>query len=280
MALTSVFCNVAVMPVRREPNHRAEQTTQLLFGEKALVLDVVNKDWAYIRCGWDGYEGWCKCAQLSDLSAKDYKKPIKFISASHAGKIAFEDSSLYLPLGSELINLKKRMLTPVAESGVFKGKKQIVGPVVTDVTQLKSAALLFMNAPYQWGGRSIHGIDCSGLTQMAFKLCNWKIPRDANQQAEKGLLVDFLQNAQCGDLAFFDNKDGNIVHVGMLLDNQTIIHATDTSGRVVIDRIDPAGIVSITLKKRTHNLRFVKRMIYPEPPLPAKKYESPATLPL
>jgi cell wall-associated NlpC family hydrolase len=120
-----------------------------------------------------------------------------------------------------------------------------------------------MNAPYQWGGRSIAGIDCSGLTQMAFKLCNTTLPRDASQQAQQGTLVDFLQNAQCGDIAFFDNSDGRIVHVGILLDAQNIIHATDSSGRVVIDRIDPSGIISVSQRKRTHNLRFVKRFIKP-----------------
>jgi cell wall-associated NlpC family hydrolase len=95
---------------------------------------------------------------------------------------------------------------------------------------------------------------------LAFKLCNHHIPRDASQQAKEGKLVDFLQYAQCGDLAFFDDKDGKIVHVGILLDTQNIIHATDTSGRVVVDRIDPAGIISTSLRKRTHNLRLVKRM--------------------
>ena len=96
---------------------------------------------------------------------------------------------------------------------------------------------------------------------MAYRLCNLRIPRDASQQANEGQLVDFLQNAQCGDLAFFDEKEGRINHVGILLDNQNIIHATETSGRVVIDRIDQGGIISIALKRRTHNLRLVKRMI-------------------
>jgi cell wall-associated NlpC family hydrolase len=116
-----------------------------------------------------------------------------------------------------------------------------------------------MNAPYQWGGRSIAGVYCSGLTQMAFKLCNRKLPRDASQQALEGETVDFLQHGQCGDLAFFDNPDGKINHVGILLDNQSIIHATDAAGRVVIDKIDPGGIISTMFRKRTHNLRMVRR---------------------
>ncbi|MBC7554865.1 MAG: C40 family peptidase, partial [Taibaiella sp.] len=126
---------------------------------------------------------------------------------------------------------------------------------------LKEAVLLYGYAPYQWGGRSIYGIDCSGLTQMAYKLCNIPLQRDAGQQAQQGVIVDFLETAQCGDLAFFDNADGKITHVGMLLDNQTIVHATETTGHVVTDRIDPGGIISVSLRKRTHNLRVVRRMI-------------------
>ncbi len=114
---------------------------------------------------------------------------------------------------------------------------------------MRIAAMKYLYAPYQWGGRSIAGIDCSGLTQMAFRLCNHPIARDASVQATEGELVDFLQHAQCGDLAFFDDKEGKIVHVGILLDSQTIIHATDTAGHVVIDRIDPGGIISISHEK-------------------------------
>jgi cell wall-associated NlpC family hydrolase len=148
----------------------------------------------------------------------------------------------------------------LSEPGKFKGKKYAIKKMELNADTLKAAALKYMHAPYLWGGRSIAGIDCSGLTQMAFKLCNSAIPRDASQQAQEGKLVDFLQHAQCGDLAFFDEKD-RITHVGLLLDNQTIIHATGTSGRVVIDRIDQGGIISISLKKRTHHLRMVRRYL-------------------
>ncbi len=90
---------------------------------------------------------------------------------------------------------------------------------------------------------------------------NIRIPRDAYQQALMGSTVSFLQEAQCGDLAFFDNEEGHITHVGLLLNEHTIIHATDTSGCVVVDAIDNGGIVSRQLRARTHNLRLVKRIL-------------------
>ncbi len=259
MVLSYSFCNVSVIPVRLEPAHKAEQVTQLLFGERAEVLELNDKDWARIRCEWDGYEGWCKIGQLNMVSRKEYKKTPRYMAEGHTAKLVFDKGQLMLPLGSELIALKKSGINTGSQTGIYKGKKLNRKNLTVDSISVKNAAMQYLHAPYQWGGRSIAGIDCSGLTQMAFKLCGKSIMRDASQQATEGELVDFLQYARCGDLAFFNNDDGKIVHTGILLDNATIIHATDTSGRVVIDPIDQAGIISATLKKRTHHLRFVKR---------------------
>ena len=249
------------MPVRSEPLHRAEQTTQMLFGEKAEILEVNNRDWARIRIAYDCYEGWCKHSQLKEITRRDYNKSTKHVSANHAGRLIFENGEMPVPYGSELVGMKGGEIRIGFDTGTFKGKKMAAGSLELNAHNLMSITKQYLHAPYLWGGRSLSGIDCSGLTQMAFKLCNYALPRDANQQAEKGVLVEFLQNSQCGDLAFFDNKDGQIVHVGLLLDHQTIIHATDASGRVVIDKIDLGGIISVSLRKRTHNLRFVKRII-------------------
>ena len=261
MVLAYAYCNVPIMPVRSEPSHKAEQVTQLLYGEKAEVQEVNNKDWAKICCAWDDYEGWCKLSQLKVVQKKEYRKETKYLSANHTGKLIMPEQEMLLPLGSELMSMRGGSMVPVNEPGKFKGKKLTIKKSIADFDSLKAAAMKYLHVPYLWGGRSAAGIDCSGLTQMVFKLCNHKLPRDASQQAQVGSLVDFLQHAACGDLAFFDEKDGRINHVGMLLDNQTIIHATDASGRVVIDRIDQGGIISVSLKRRTHNLRMVRKVI-------------------
>jgi len=247
------------MPVRSEPNHRAEQVNQLLFGERMEVLESNDKEWTRIRSEWDSYEGWCKTAQITQISKKEYRTGTKIVTCNHVSKLAFDDNDMILPLGCDLFNIKAGKIIIGGKAGSFKGKKINLKKTTLNCAHLKAAAFQYLNAPYQWGGRSIFGIDCSGLTQMSFKLCGKRIPRDASQQAAEGEIVDFLQHAQCGDLAFFDNADGNIVHVGIILDHQYIIHASDHNGKVMVDKIDQAGIISIEQKKRTHNLRVVKR---------------------
>jgi cell wall-associated NlpC family hydrolase len=260
LPLAYAYCNVSLMPVRSEPVHSSEMVTQVLFGEKLEILDVNNKEWARIHCAWDGYEGWCRMSQLTIIQKKEYHKAVKYFAGSHKDKLALAEGEMWLPMGSELSWLKSSKLKPVREAGKFKGKKINIKDTSLNCDTLRAAAMHYLNAPYLWGGRSLAGVDCSGLTQMAFKLCNHHILRDASQQATEGDVVDFLQNARCGDLAFFEEKEGKINHVGLLLDNQNIIHATETTGRVVIDRIDQGGIISVTLKKRTHHLRMVRRM--------------------
>jgi cell wall-associated NlpC family hydrolase len=123
---------------------------------------------------------------------------------------------------------------------------------------VSNAAIFYLNAPYLWGGRSVFGIDCSGFTQMVLRQFGIRLKRDAWQQAEQGDLVAFLQETVSGDLAFFDNEDGRITHVGIMLGNERIIHA---SGRVKIDSVDNHGIYSNELNRYTHKLRIVKRLV-------------------
>lgn len=255
MILSYAFCNVSQMPVRQEPRHGSEMVNQLLFGEKAEILEVNENDWAKIRCNWDDYIGWCKLGQLTTVSKKEYRKEPRYIADKHQNKLIFEESEQWLPMGSDLFGLKLLR----QKDAKYKGKKLAIKELELSPKHILDVAMQYMHAPYLWGGRSIAGIDCSGLTQMAFKMCGKAILRDAPQQAEQGELVDFLQHAHKGDLAFFDNAEGKITHVGILIDNNTILHATDTSGRVVIDKIDAEGIISVQLKRRTHKLRMIKR---------------------
>jgi cell wall-associated NlpC family hydrolase len=113
-----------------------------------------------------------------------------------------------------------------------------------------------LNVPYRWGGKSVMGIDCSAFVQLCAKIAGYKLPRDASQQYDFGEEVS-LSEALPGDIAFFENENHRIVHVGILLSRNMIIHA---SGEVRIDAIDETGIFNNELNKYTHYLNKVKRL--------------------
>lgn len=254
------ICRVAVAPLRTESADKAEISTQLLFGDQVEVLEQTDKWWR-IRNAYDAYEGWLDYKQLAKLNEEQFLKsndPNFLAPATLANElIAPDGSKYYLAAGSNL---------PLYENGCchLGGDKFEVTftPQLPDrtpsVSKIVSTALFFLNAPYLWGGKTLFGIDCSGLTQIVFKLNGIKLSRDAWQQAGQGTAVDFLPEVKTGDLAFFDNDQGRIIHVGIMLSTTEIIHA---SGKVRIDKIDNQGIYNAELGRYTHRLRIIKRFV-------------------
>lgn len=259
MTLAYAFCCVPTAPIRAEPRHSAEQVSQLLFGEQALISDINQHGWARITCEHDGYSGFAKIGQLQQVDMRKYYKPQKYYTIAGAA-ILNQDVATALPIGSSLPLLTGRQF-PWFDFGSFNGKKVILPEQPLSGSEICTLALQLLGTPYIWGGRSSFGIDCSGLSQLAYKLGGVALPRDASQQIHQGEQIGFLEEVLPGDLAFFDNEDGKITHVGILLSSDSILHATDSSGCVVIDSIDSIGIVSRRHRKRTHNLRLIKRMV-------------------
>lgn len=244
-------CIVAVAPLRREADHSSEMVSQLLLGEFAEVLEITH-DFVRIRCLYDGYEGWCQRKQLE--AVEEVLTTDQYLREA-IGNIEVNHEKCRISLGTPIFNapvqLKYTRIDYTLE-GIATGK------LAFDVATIHKVTREFLNTPYIWGGKSIFGVDCSGFTQQVFKLFDIKLPRDAYQQAETGELVGFLQQSQCGDLAFFDNEEGRIIHVGIILDTAHIIHS---SGKVSIDKLDNEGIVNAVTGLRTHHLRIIKRVL-------------------
>lgn len=254
--------HLSVVPGRAEPNHRSEQVTQVLFGETFKILRC-EKGWYYIKIDYDAYECWIdanQCVPLSEESYTEYTKKNHFINARPLAKVKPSGSNFtqFVGLGAEFPFLEGNKFRIAGLT--FETEHQPVDliNISASPSNLIKIAESLINTTYHWGGKSIMGIDCSGFIQLVFKCCGIKLPRDAYQQADMGYTINFVAEARSGDLAFFDNDEGKIVHVGMVYHTGLIIHA---SGKVRIDRLDHQGIFNQESGRYTHKIRIIKRLI-------------------
>ncbi|HRG02072.1 MAG TPA: C40 family peptidase [Bacteroidia bacterium] len=253
------ICTLSVIPCRKEPASTSEMVTQLLFGETYTIVKE-GEDWIQITTDYDNYPCWISARQHTRISNDDFKSLVTNTLSSELVQVISNNANhsvFPLTIGASLPNFKYGKLKITDSEYLFEGQT-VDSTVKKTVNDLKATAYLFLNAPYLWGGRSPFGIDCSGFTQLVYKLNGYKLPRDASQQVELGTPLSFVEEAEAGDLAFFDNEEGNIVHVGMVLENQQIIHA---SGCVRIDKFDHYGIFHSDNKKYSHMLRVIKKII-------------------
>lgn len=254
------ICTLNIIPCRAEPANTSEMVTQLLFGDTYTVLEV-QEEWIKIQIFYDKYECWINRKQHHSLNESGFNalnKNNQFVNADlvQVIKDSASKTNSIITIGASLPFYSENIVTVENQNYTFDGS-------VVDSNKRKSnseliqTSYLFLNSPYLWGGKSPFGIDCSGFTQVVYKLNGIKLPRDASQQVLEGSPLSFVEEAEAGDLAFFDNEEGNITHVGILIDNQTIIHA---SGKVRIDKFDHYGIFHSENKKYTHHLRVIKRI--------------------
>ena len=273
-------CILSVVPLRGEASERAEMVSQLLFGDRYEVLESEG-NWLKIKTSDCGYEGFLNLKYHHELSEEQYKE------------LQHQPQSLVSDFMTLLCEEKSQTLFPVFigtsfpkpdETGHFKLgdivfafpswsadsaedlEFRIQNPksncqlstVNCQLSTMLEFAFRFLRAPYLWGGRTPAGIDCSGFTQLIYKSIGMLIPRDASQQVELGQPLDFASEAQIGDLAFFQNEEGRIVHVGMVCGPGKIIHA---SGQVRIDKLDDTGIFNAEKGQYSHQLRIIKRLL-------------------
>lgn len=253
------ICSLSIVPCRKEPASTSEMVSQLLFGETYTIIED-REDWIQVTTNYDNYPCWISGKQHTRLRDADFKNLQNSTLSSELIQVVNQsDNQSVFPItiGATLPNFKNGTLHIGDLNFSFEGQTSDLNTKKT-VQNIKETAYLFLNAPYLWGGRSPFGIDCSGFTQLVYKLNGYKLPRDASQQVEVGSPLSFVEEAEAGDLAFFDNEEGNIVHVGIILENQQIIHA---SGSVRIDKFDHYGIFHSDNKKYSHMLRVIKKII-------------------
>ena len=222
--MTFGICSLSVIPCRKDPASSSEMVTQLLFGETYSVIEELE-DWIKIETIFDHYPCWISIKQHTHLSNSEFKALTSNNLSSELVQVINNTThnSVYpLTIGASLPNFQQGKLKIGQSDFVFEGQTSNTSTKKT-INEIKDTAYLFLNAPYLWGGRSPFGIDCSGFTQLVFKLNGYNLPRDANQQVEIGSPLSFVEEAEAGDLAFFDNEEGKIIHVGIIMKNNYII---------------------------------------------------------
>ena len=243
------ICNLSIVPVRIVDSDKSEMINQLIYGDIIEIIEEKEK-WVKIKSVFDDYIGWIDKKQyfkIDDNIKLDLNNPVYSINL-----VEFIENNnnelVTIPIGSDISNIS--LMNHKFEGKTISGKN--------NRNSIVNTALLFLNSPYLWGGKTPFGIDCSGFTQMVYKINGYKLSRDAKDQANQGETLSFIEESEAGDLAFFNNDQGDIIHVGIILQNNHIIHA---SGKVRIDRIDHSGIYNNDLNKHTHSLRYIKKII-------------------
>lgn len=255
------ICHLAIVPCRSEPSDKSEMVTQLLFGDAFEILEEQNS-WHRIRIEWDHYECWIDRKQYREISRATFEN------------LRGNPAPVATDLVSLLTDLKSGNTFPIIagsslpfwydgdvriEDAQFRhdGSVRLFNQEPSRDAIIETA-FTYLNAPYLWGGRTPFGIDCSGFVQAVFKANGLRIKRDAWQQVEIGDSYSFVEEAQPGDLAFFDNEEGRITHVGIVAGENRIIHA---SGKVRLDHYDHYGIFTPERGGYTHNLRIIKNIL-------------------
>lgn len=249
------ICENVFVPLRSGPSHKSEMLSQVLFGEKYLIVDHIGH-WYKIETLFDNYAGWIDTDHIQNSKGKENTTGHVLNRSLLCYKN--DNTKLVLEAGCEIYEPDFEKRTFSAGENTYSATSEF-SPLYLGVNgSMSDTAMKFINSPYIWGGRIPSGIDCSGFVQLVYKIQGINIPRDSWQQAEGGKSISFVEETLPGDLVLFDDERGKITHVGMILAQGLVIHA---SGRVRIDTIDHQGIYKKEINGYSHKLRTIRRII-------------------
>ena len=248
--MTYGICGLSLVPLREVAQFDAPLISEVLYGELIEVISI-NRKWSNVKLA-DGAVGWIDNEQYIVIADEEFAKLSKQEPKTAVDLVEFilKDNDILFPIsiGSTIQNcafLGHRFEGQTSNASVQKNN-------------IPKTAFTFLNTPYRKGGKSPFGIDAAGFTQIVYKLCGVMLPRTASEQSALGEVLSFIEESEPGDLAFFDDEEGTIIHVGIVLENNYIIHA---AGQVRVDRLDQTGIFNVEKNTHTHQLRLIKSIV-------------------
>ncbi len=238
--MSSVIARAALAPVLAEATLRAEQVTELVLGETAVVLETAG-EWRRVVTDYDRYQGWVHTGYIVEVSDPDARAwRADATGWSNGAIVRLHGYDLRVPLRARLaMSGDRRVCLPDGRDGwVVSGSVEDMNDVVRATMAISPEAWAldrFSGAPYLWGGVTPWGVVCSGLVQTTFAARGIAMPRDSSQQAECGMAIP-LHELEPGDLLFYRSETGpHIAHVAFAGVDDTLIHSTIAWGGVVVE---------------------------------------------
>lgn len=241
-----------VLSLHREPRFDARIDTQGLLGERVRVFET-REGWAWLQLEKDGYVGY---AALDDLAAPA-SPPTHRVAVPSTFMFPAPDIKaqpvVTVTLNAEVTVLREDERFAHLANGRFIIARHLkpLGEFEADFVAVAEA---FRHVPYLWGGKSVLGLDCSGLVQLSLQAAGRISPRDSDMQ-ENGLghalpLGDFA-GLKRGDLIFWDG------HVGIMADARQLLHA---NGHFMQVTLEPLADAVERIARRYGKMTAIKRL--------------------
>jgi cell wall-associated NlpC family hydrolase len=237
-----------LVPLWKDESEKAQET-QVLYGESFEPLERHNNH-AKVRLVRDGYEGYIRISALTTHFTPTHKV-IKQGANCHAAPSVKSPTLFTLPFGAQVKIVQEEGDYAQLHSSQWVYTNALT-PINIHETDPVSVALRFLGTPYQWGGRSSFGIDCSGLMQTAFHACGIDFPRDSNPQEKMGMAIN--TPLERGDLVFWQG------HVGMMVNAHALLHANAYSMDVTCEELSLAR--ARILHRGGGDIRSLRRVSY------------------